>query len=905
MIDKTYVINLLRRNDKKEHMQNEFRKLEKAGINLNPFFFEAIDGHNTDSFKMYKFNIPNWYDPNSGKAMTNGEIGCALSHYSVWNDIVQLVENNTLKENSKILILEDDVVFLDSFMSKFINYTKGLVYDMLYLHRKPLNLQAETKISPNINLVKKSYWACAYILTYTGAKKLINSNYLDNLLPVDEFLPIMYGSSVLGFEKIYEKAEKLICYAVKPSLLKLTDNAFYESETFHSNPVSNSKYIFDDDHEFLVIYIGPTYGDSYQRFIQYCHIYGLPLLLVNNNDPSLQRKLLQDELNKIPENKLPQTLILCIIVHPSDYADIIPIAPPAEIIEKYYDLVKNNTSKILVAKNNVQAKLSNQKLLFCSWGTTILNFINDTILNSINDTPNEMNNYQNASLQTLFHTNLSKPDTKVIIDTECDIFNILNNDDAIIFNHKNSRIKNSTTGKSPCLVISQDNKSRIFLNRVENYTGNNWNEYYGYKIPKIELKPDPKIYLSFHMKRNAKILKIASMNYPPELLQVSLNRIGSKQSEHEISHNSEEELYQNNISNFLKSDCDYYFFIDHNCVLTNPNILRDLLQMDKPVIAPLIKMPNENWSNFWGDLKDIKGVGYYNRSFDYFDIVNGVKKGCWNMPYVTGTYLIKRDVIEAMPNLLTDNSFMDIDMRICHNLRERNIFMYVLNLDYYGYFDDGELTIYDVIEKRDAWEKKYLHPEYLKCKDNISQLKYTEPCPDIYNFPLFSEDFCKEVIQRMEEFGNWSKGKDEHNDPRLGNNYYENVPTQDIHFFQIKFDKQWEHIVMTYVVPIVRLKYSFYKTKGVHLGFVVKYHWQQQSELTEHHDASTYTINVALNRGGGVDYDGGGCHFVRQNLSIINQPVGMCLIHPGRLVAYHKGLKTTAGIRYILVSFVN
>lgn len=46
--------------------------------------------------------------------------------------------------------------------------------------------------------------------------------------------------------------------------------------------------------------------------------------------------------------------------------------------------------------------------------------------------------------------------------------------------------------------------------------------------------------------------------------------------------------------------------------------------------------------------------------------------------------------------------------------------------------------------------------------------------------------------------------------------------------------------------------------------FVVRYKPEEQASLVPHHDASTYSIDIALNKRG-VDYEGGGVHFVRYN----------------------------------------
>ena len=117
------------------------------------------------------------------------------------------------------------------------------------------------------------------------------------------------------------------------------------------------------------------------------------------------------------------------------------------------------------------------------------------------------------------------------------------------------------------------------------------------------------------------------------------------------------------------------------------------------------------------------------------------------------------------------------------------------------------------------------------------------------------------------------------------------------------------------------------------MNFVVRYHPDEQANLRPHHDASTYTINIALNRPN-IDYkviilwllnwnigtlkfhfiqlnnidllsQGGGCRFIRYNCSVVDLRLGWSLIHPGRLTHYHEGLTVNEGVRYIMVSFVD
>ena len=73
---------------------------------------------------------------------------------------------------------------------------------------------------------------------------------------------------------------------------------------------------------------------------------------------------------------------------------------------------------------------------------------------------------------------------------------------------------------------------------------------------------------------------------------------------------------------------------------------------------------------------------------------------------------------------------------------------------------------------------------------------------------------------------------------------------------QIGFEEQWLYVLDFYVRPLqesVFLGY-FHKPPRSLMNFMVRYRPDEQPFLKPHHDSSTYTINVALNRVG-VDYE--------------------------------------------------
>uniref|UniRef100_A0A671NRZ6 Procollagen-lysine,2-oxoglutarate 5-dioxygenase 1 n=1 Tax=Sinocyclocheilus anshuiensis TaxID=1608454 RepID=A0A671NRZ6_9TELE len=353
-------------------------------------------------------------------------------------------------------------------------------------------------------------------------------------------------------------------------------------------------------------------------------------------------------------------------------------------------------------------------------------------------------------------------------------------------------------------------------------------------------------------------------------------------------------------------DCEYFFSVDVDVVLKNEDTLRILIELNKPFIAPMMTKPGLLWTNFWGALS---ADGYYARSEDYVDIVQGHRVGLWNVPYVSHIFLMKADVLRTDlkdPDLF-ESATLDPDMAFCSKVRNKGVFMFVTNVHTYGRvlstenYQTNHLhnDLWQVFENPVEWEERYIHENYSKVlKDGFIET----PCPDVYWFPVFTDVACKHLIEEMEHFGQWSGGGNTDNRIQGG---YENVPTIDIHMNQVGYEKEWHKFLLDYVAPVTEKMYPGYYTRAqFDLAFVVRYKPDEQPALRPHHDASTFTINIALNQVG-IDYQGGGCRFLRYNCSIDAPRRGWALMHPGRLTHYHEGLPTVEGVRYIVVSFVD
>ena len=180
----------------------------------------------------------------------------------------------------KAIILEDDIQNICDF--NILNNIKS-DYDLLYLIRKKVNNCDEKIVEKlsNLDIVEPSfsYWTSGYVLTFDGAKKLLSTNFENNLIAVDEYLPIMCGcnhfNDYLNFiaNRDY-MGEKLKALAFKDNIIKLIPNTSQSSTTFHSD------YVQQFDEGITVITVATDYNDSCKRYKESCIRYGVnPVIL--------------------------------------------------------------------------------------------------------------------------------------------------------------------------------------------------------------------------------------------------------------------------------------------------------------------------------------------------------------------------------------------------------------------------------------------------------------------------------------------------------------------------------------------------------------------------------------------------------------------------------------------------
>ncbi|KAK9880917.1 hypothetical protein WA026_013250 [Henosepilachna vigintioctopunctata] len=201
---------------------------------------------NETSLKSLSF-MPDFVDPYHKRPMTLGEIGCFLSHFNIWKEIVA-------KKYKTSLILEDDIRFEPYFRMKVHNLMNEINvrpdWDLIYFGRKRLQESSEPWVKGAHMLVEAgySYWTLGYALSLQGAHKLLDGDPLSRLVPVDEYIPILFDKHPQSNYKEYFPRRDLVALSAAPLLLY---PIHYTGETGYISDTEDSKIIHRHEKEDL------------------------------------------------------------------------------------------------------------------------------------------------------------------------------------------------------------------------------------------------------------------------------------------------------------------------------------------------------------------------------------------------------------------------------------------------------------------------------------------------------------------------------------------------------------------------------------------------------------------------------------------------------------------------------
>jgi glycosyl transferase family 25 len=115
-----YIINLKKSIKRRESLIKEFEKHKISNYN----FIEAVNGYHLNLEELKNKNIIL-----HNNDLKRGEIGCSLSHYKIYEEILN-------KDAEINLILEDDTFFVNGFnnkLNKILNKVLNVEWDIFYL----------------------------------------------------------------------------------------------------------------------------------------------------------------------------------------------------------------------------------------------------------------------------------------------------------------------------------------------------------------------------------------------------------------------------------------------------------------------------------------------------------------------------------------------------------------------------------------------------------------------------------------------------------------------------------------------------------------------------------------------------------------------------------------------------
>jgi GR25 family glycosyltransferase involved in LPS biosynthesis len=136
----------------------------------------------------------------------------------------------------------------------------------------------------------------------------------------------------------------------------------------------------------------------------------------------------------------------------------------------------------------------------------------------------------------------------------------------------------------------------------------------------------------------------------------------------------------------LDFGCDFYFVSDVDNFV-RPNTLRDLVALNLPIVAPLLRSlePSRFYSNYHAEIDD---SGYYRNSDQYMWILQQWVSGVIEVPVVHTTYLVRADVLPELSYL--DGTSRYEYVIFSDSARKADVQQYIDNRQVYGYITFGE-----------------------------------------------------------------------------------------------------------------------------------------------------------------------------------------------------------------------
>jgi GR25 family glycosyltransferase involved in LPS biosynthesis len=219
---KIVVLNLDTRKDRLDFISEQLSEYEWARLLATNGHSLSLSNLRALGFKPYL----RWQDPMLHRHATITEVATSITHYKAWMLCAEL--------NHNLLILEDDSRLVGHIDSEEIDRLLE-THDIVYLDHKEMFPGHVQNIDDKFIRPYYPYWNNAYAISPRLAKKLVNSKFKENIIPVDELFPLISGVNYLH-----------TCLTDKPGILNnFTALVDIFKDLIPTNPIAYKTSIFN------------------------------------------------------------------------------------------------------------------------------------------------------------------------------------------------------------------------------------------------------------------------------------------------------------------------------------------------------------------------------------------------------------------------------------------------------------------------------------------------------------------------------------------------------------------------------------------------------------------------------------------------------------------------------------
>ena len=677
IFDKIYVVNIDRNIDKFKRVEDRIRAI------MPHVPVERISGVDRDDLTEEWLNekkirpSPVWREPWSDRTFTKGDIACALSHAKAWEKII-------LDQTEVALLLEDDVVFEDNFLEgceKIKNEVEDFEY--IYLARNKISRIQEPQATETLVRPEYSYWCLASLISLEGARKLFNIKYIENLIPSDEYVPtrVSKGGGDPQANILFSKLEKLNAYSVvfpEGNLANPEKGAFQNSETGKGEIMelkSKQDYI-NNGLRVKFVTAATEETDGLGRLKDSAVRYGIPLEVLGikkdwtgGNVSRLENPGGGQKINLLKEylesNKELEDNDFIVFV---DGYDVIFTGPTEFILERY----KEFDCKVLFAAERSCWPDEGLASSYPEVNSPYKYLNSGTFIGTVSELKRitEEHIEDTADDQLYYAKKLLSNEYDMQLDYECKIFQTTEGswlDMKYVIDNKSAGLglgdmTNTLFQTKPCIVHGNGSpRAKTFFNRVCDYIACNRLGFFGYNpIKEIKFSKDYSIsifaFITCLEKVQEFFLGLYHLDYPKDKISVyicadnddvipeSSAKLLKKFKTFKVKvAKLEPKAFDEALSHASELGDDYTMIIRSHAIINNPYVLENLIKSNKNIIAPIMKVPEKAYANFWRGVDD---NGWYEEFEDYMDIVKGDSRGVWNCPHVGEIVLMKKDFVK-------------------------------------------------------------------------------------------------------------------------------------------------------------------------------------------------------------------------------------------------------------------